>query len=58
MSYVLCLTSIFQEVDNEYNLYVPEDTITIRDSDLYLYDQNGTAIMIQMGSMSLTQTRP
>ena len=39
-------------------MYVPEGTITIRDSDLYLYDPNGAAIMIQMGSMSSTQTGP
>ena len=37
-------------------LYVPEGTITVRDSDLYLYDLNGAAIMIQKGSMSSTQT--
>ena len=30
----------------EKELYVPEGTITVRDSDLYLYDQNGAAIMI------------
>ena len=36
-------------------LYVPEGTIIIQDSDLYLYDPNGAAIMIQTGSMSLTQ---
>ena len=52
MCYVLCLAYIFQEVDNGYNLYVPEGTITVRDSDLYMYDQNGAAIMIQTGSMS------
>ena len=39
-------------------LYVPEGTITVRDSDLYLYDPNRAAIIIQMGSMSSTQTRP
>ena len=47
-------------------LYVPEGTITVRDSDFYLYDlnvdryndPNGTAIMIQTGSMSSTQTGP
>ena len=53
-SYALCLAYIFQEVDNGYNLYVPEGTITIRDSDLYLYDPNEAAIMIQTGSMSST----
>ena len=36
-------------------LYVPEGTITVRDSDLYLYDPKGAAIMIQMGSMSSIQ---
>ena len=36
-------------------LYVPEGTITVRDSDLYLYDQNGATIMIQTGSMSSTK---
>ena len=50
-SYVLCLACIFQEVDNGYNLYVPEGTITVQDSDLYLYDLNGTVIMIQTGSL-------
>ena len=45
-SYVLCLACIFQEVDNGYNLYVPEGTITVRDSDLYLYDPNGALISI------------
>ena len=39
-------------------LYVPEDTITVRDSDLYMYDPNGAVIMIQTGSMSSTQTGP
>ena len=37
-------------------LYVSEGTITVRDSDLYLYDPNGASIMIQTGSMSSTQT--
>ena len=62
------------EVDTEEKLYVPEGTITIRDSvlylyvpkgtitvqnnDLYLYDPNGATIMIQTGSMSSTQTGP
>ena len=32
-------------------LYVPEGTITVRDSDLYLYDPNEADIMIQTGSM-------
>ena len=39
-------------------LYVPEGTIIVRDSDLYLYDPNEAAIMIQTGSMSLTETGP
>ena len=42
----------------EKELYVPEGTITVQDSDLYLYDPNGAAIMIQTGYMSLTQTWP
>ena len=33
-------------------LYVPEGTITVRDSDINLYDPNEAAIMIQMGFMS------
>ena len=40
----------------EKELYVPEGTITVRDSDLYLYDPNMVAIMIQTGYMSSTQT--
>ena len=36
----------------EKELYVPEDTIIVRDSDLYLYIPNESAIMIQTGSMS------
>ena len=40
------------------DLYVPECTITVRDSDLYLYDPNEAAIMIKTGSMSSTQTGP
>ena len=39
-------------------LYVPENTITVQDNDFYLYDPNGAAIMIQMGSMSLTKMEP
>ena len=50
-SYVLCLACIFQEVDNGYNLYVPEGSITVRDSDFYLYDPNRAVIMIQTGSV-------
>ena len=57
-SCVLCFTCIFQEVDNGYDLYVPEGTITVRDSDLYLYDPNGATIMIQTRSISLTQMGP
>ena len=38
--------------------YVSEGTITVRDSDLYLYDPNGAAIMIEMGSMSSIQMGP
>ena len=41
------LACIFQEVDNGYNLYVPEGTIIVRDSDLYLYDQNEAVILIK-----------
>ena len=37
-------------------LYVLEGTITVRDSGLYLYDPNGAAIMIKIGSMPSTQT--
>ena len=39
-------------------LYVLEGTITVRDSDLYLYEPNRAAIMIQTRSMSSTQTGP
>ena len=39
-------------------LSIPEGTIIVRDSDLYLYDSNGVAIMIQTKSMSSTQMRP
>ena len=35
-------------------LYVPEGTITVRDSDLYLYDPNEAIIMIKTGSISST----
>ena len=38
--------------------YVPEGTITVRDSDFYLYDLNGAATMIQMGSLSSTKMGP
>ena len=44
--------------DSDLYLYVPEGTITLRDNDLYLYDPNGTIIIIQTGSMSSTQTGP
>ena len=39
----------------EKELYVPKGTITVRDSDFYLYDPNRAAIMIQTESMSSTQ---
>ena len=42
----------------EKELYVPEGTIIVRDSDLYLYDPNGAAIMIKTGSMSSIQMGP
>ena len=45
-------------MDNGYNMYVPEGTITVRDSDLYLYDLDGDVIMIKTGSMSSIQTGP
>ena len=38
-------------------LYVPEGTITIRDSDLYLYVPKGT-ITIRDSDLCLTQTGP
>ena len=44
--------------DSDLYLYVPEGIITIRDNDIYLYDPNGAALMIQTGSMSSTQTGP
>ena len=37
-------------------LYVVEGIITVRDSDFYLYDPNEATIMIQMESISSTQT--
>ena len=46
------------KVDTGEKLYVPKRTIIVRDSDLYLYDPNRAAIMIQIGSMSSTQTGP
>ena len=59
LSFILCfMPANTLEVDTEKKLYVPKGTITIRDSDLYLYDPNGAAIMIQTGSMSSTQTGP
>ena len=56
--YVSCLHNLRSGYGKE--LYVPDGTITVRDSDLYLYDPNGGggAIMIQIGSMSSTQTGP
>ena len=58
LSFILCFMPVNTlEVDTEKkNMYVPEGTITVRDSDLYLYDPNGAAIMIQIGSMSSTKT--
>ena len=59
LSLILCfMPANTLEVDTEKKLYVPEGTISIRDSDLYLYDPNGATIMIQTGSMSSTQTGP
>ena len=54
LSFILCFMPVNSlEVDTgKKKLYVPEGTITVRDSDLYLYDPNGAAIMIQTGSMS------
>ena len=59
LSFILCFMSANTlEVDTEKKLYVPKGTITVRDSDLYLYDLNGVTIMIQTGSMSSTKTGP
>ena len=59
VSFILCfMPANTLEVDTEKKLYVPEGTIIVRDSDLYLYDPNGVTIMIQTGSMSSTQTGP
>ena len=49
--YVLCLACIFQEVDNGYNIYVFEGIITVRDSDLYLYDPNGIYVIDPKGAL-------
>ena len=50
LSLILCyMPANTLEVDTEKKLYVPEGTITVRDSDLYLYDPNGATIMIQTG---------
>ena len=38
-------------------LYVPEGTITVRDSDLYLYVLKGT-ITVRDSDLCMTQTRP
>ena len=38
-------------------LYVPEGTITVRDSDLYLYVPEGT-ITVRDSDLYMTQTRP
>ena len=53
LSFILCFMPA-----NTVEVYVPEGIITVQNSDLYLYDLNETAIMIQTGSMSLAQTRP
>ena len=62
LSFILCfMLANTLEVDTSgygKELYVPEGTITVRDSDLYLHDPNMTAIMIQTGSTSSTQTGP
>ena len=56
---VLCFMRIYTlEVDTGKELYVPEGTITVRDSDFYLYDPHGAVVMIQTGSMSSIQTAP
>ena len=55
--FILCfMPANTLEVDTEKKLHVPEGTITVRESDLYLYDPNGATKIIQMGSMSSTQT--
>ena len=59
MSLILCfMPANTLEVDTEKKQYVLKGTITVRDSDLYLYDPNMATIMIQTESMSLTQTGP
>ena len=59
LSFILCfMLANTLEVDTEKKLYVPKGTITIQDSDLYLYDPNEAAIMSKTGSMSSTQMRP
>ena len=58
--YVSCLFHAYKYLRSGYGkeLYVREGTITVRDSDLYQYDPNGAAIMIQTESMSSTQMGP
>ena len=59
MSFVFMFhASIYLRSGYGKELCVLEGTITVRDSDLYLYDPNEVAIMIQTGSMSSTQTGP
>ena len=45
------------EVDTGEKLYVPEGTITVRDSDLYLYVPEGT-ITVRDSDLCMTQTGP
>ena len=48
----------YMKVGYGKELYVPEGTIIVQDSDFYLYDPNMASIRIQTGTMSSTQTRP
>ena len=46
LSLILCfMPANTLEVDTEKKLYVPKGTITVRDSDLYLYDPNGIYVI-------------
>ena len=45
------------EMDTGEKLYVPEGTITVRDSDLYLYIPEGT-ITVRDNDLCMIQTRP
>ena len=45
------------EVDAKEKLYVPEGTITVRDSDLYLYVLEGT-IVVRDSDLCMTQMGP